>query len=133
MAGKPRPTPGGHGKSLTRTAGEWIGGIVRVGFFLGVAGLVLAELITFPVNGIRNRFHYAHTIPHIGQGVPIGFAAVVGLTAAAVYGIAMRPKLAVDRVSGRDGAPQVGGRVWTGAGPSDAGGAPGRHSADVTP
>lgn len=119
-------------RSLTRTWPEFFGGLVRIALFFAVVGLVFGELIRLPINGVRARFHYANRIPAISGLVPIGLALGLAIAACAVYGVFMRPRLAVDRVSERGGEAPRGGRVWTGD-PSvrDDGGA-GRHSADVT-
>src|SRR5690348_4244679 len=101
-------------RTLTRTWGEFFGGLVRIALFFAVVGFVFGELIRLPINGIRSRFNYVHRIPHVSGLVPIGLAVGLAVIACAVYGFLMRPKFAVDRVSERGGAAPRGGRVWTG-------------------
>lgn len=80
-------------------------------FILGVAAFVSTRA--------HNSVHFP--VPVVSNAVPLAIAAVLGLIAGIVYGVAMRPKRLAERPASGGRAASGGGRLWPGAAAADLG------------
>lgn len=100
---------------VSRTRGEWLRGVLLVGFGLGAVAGVLGAVAHLVAAGVTDKLGIG--LPDVGWNGSVIVSASVGFASAVAWGLLTRPRRVQPAGRAGTGGHQGGAQYW--AGPAD--------------